>query len=286
MSSYYGYGLSPSDFSQLISDEYPSLTDTVYLDHAASPPPSSSALHSFASALTTTLYANPHSQSPSSTITAIEIDRIRARILHELFGVNQDGAIGGNSWDVVFTAGATAALKLVGETFPWNRNARYRYLKEAHTSLVGIRGCALAKGASVESMELSDVDRFLRNKDSPNSKQTTLWGYPAQCNVTGSRIGLQLARALKRQNQIVVVDAAAYLSTSVLDLGSVPYDEAPDFIACSFYKIYVSLNHSSILYRMVYAIVFQRATQQVSEPSSSNEPLQTFSLTPILAEAP
>ena len=77
-------------------------------------------------------------------------------------------------------------------------------------SLVGVRGCALAKGALVESTELSDIDHFLRSDDL-DIGQTTLWGYSAQCNVTGSRIGLQLAREFKGRNQntAVVVDATA-----------------------------------------------------------------------------
>lgn len=243
----YGYGLDPVGFSNLIAHEFPSLKDTVYLDFAASPPVPPSAVQSFANALASTFYANPHSQSPSSSLTALEIDRVRARVLQELFGVDhwQDG-----KWDLIFTSGATAALKLVGETFPWNPNTRYRYFKESHTSLVGVRGCAVAKGALVESMELSDIERFLRNHNiNADEEANTLWGYPAQCNVTGARIGLQLARELKRRNQntAVVVDAAAYLSTSMLDLHSIPYDEAPDFIACSFYKIYVRSPTSALV---------------------------------------
>jgi len=232
-SSHYGYGLDQTSFSSLISKEYPALKDTVYLDHAASPPTPPSAVQSFANALSNTLYANPHSHSSSSSSTALEIDRIRGRVLQVLFGVQnpQD-----RKWDVIFTAGATAALKLVGEAFPWNgTSTRYRYLKESHTSLVGIRGCALAKGASVESIDLRDIEL-----GSGDETIETLWGYPAQCNVTGSRLGLSLARELKRRsNTAVLVDAAGYLSTSVLDLDSIPYEEAPDFVACSFYKIYV-----------------------------------------------
>jgi molybdenum cofactor sulfurtransferase len=267
----YGYGLGAAAFSHLISEEYPSLKDTVYLDFAGSPPAPPSTVHSFANALTGTLYSNPHSQLST---TAAQIDRIRGRVLRELFGVKnaQD-----QNWDVVFTAGATAALKLVGESFSWNidgRSAVYRYIKESHTSLVGIRGCALARGARVESMGLDDIERFV-----DASTETTLWGYPAQCNVTGSRIGLQLGRELKRRSNgnrhtAVVVDAAAYLSTSILDLGSIPYDEAPDFVACSFYKVYVrqSLSHSHIQTRSEYAC---RAIRRVSELLSSSAHLHT-----------
>jgi molybdenum cofactor sulfurtransferase len=156
--------------------------------------------------------------------------------LRVLFGVKnpQD-----RKWDLVFTSGATAALKLVGETFPWNGpSSRYRYLKDLHTSLVGIRECALAKGATVESLDLKDIG--LGDRD---DNTHSLWAYPAQCNVTGSRLGLGMARELKRNNNAaVLVDAAGYLSTSVLDLDSIPYEEAPDFLVCSFYKIYVRIH--------------------------------------------
>jgi hypothetical protein len=84
-------------------------------------------------------------------------------------------------------------------------------------------------------MDLKDVG--LRDGDE-NTK--TLWAYPAQRNVTGSRLGLDLTRELKRRSDAaVLVDAASYLSTSVLDLDSIPYEEDPDFLVCSFYKMYV-----------------------------------------------
>lgn len=233
----YGYGHTPEAFLSLVSTEYPNVSaDTTYLDHAASTPPLPASLQSFAQAITTTLYANPHSQSPSSTATSYAIDAIRTRVLKELFGVESDG------WDLIWTAGTTASLKLVGENFPWDgQSTRYRYLKESHTSVVGIRGCALARGARVDALSSLPPE-----DETCDFNGTTMWAYPAQCNVTGSRLGLDFCRKLKRGHRekgrgdlAVLVDAAAYLSTTPLDLGRVPYDDAPDFIACSFYKIYV-----------------------------------------------
>ena len=230
----YGYGHTPDTFHSLISTEYPNISaDTTYLDHAASTPPLPASLQSFAQAITTTLYANPHSQSPSSTATSYAIDDTRTGVLKELFGVE------GNGWDLIWTAGTTASLKLVGEHFPWDgQTTRYRYLKESHTSVVGIRGCALARGTLVDTLSgPSPEDGF---------NGTTLWAYPAQCNVTGSRLGLDFCKELKQDHRengkgdlVVLVDAAAYLSTTPLHLGRIPYNDAPDFIACSFYKIYV-----------------------------------------------
>ena len=40
---------------------------------------------------------------------------------------------------VVFTKSATGALKLVGETFPWGKDSAFRYLRENHNSVLGIR---------------------------------------------------------------------------------------------------------------------------------------------------
>lgn len=39
----------------------------------------------------------------------------------------------------IFTSGATAALKLVGETFPWSSQSTFMYTMENHNSVLGIR---------------------------------------------------------------------------------------------------------------------------------------------------
>ncbi|KAF7306500.1 Molybdenum cofactor sulfurase [Mycena indigotica] len=229
----YAYGMDPKAFHETIKTEYPSLNSTTYLDHAASTPPPRSTLISFAEQATNNLYSNPHSRSSSSTATLLEIERCRGRILEELFGLTDPSARG--QWDVVFTSGATAALKLVGEAFPWaNSHSKYIYLKQSHTSLVGVRGCALAHGAVVSTCNVTEMPGL----EHPEA-DSTLFGYAAQCNATGSRLGLGYCQQLKERHptSFVLLDASAYLSTAVLDLASVPTEYAPDFIACSFYKI-------------------------------------------------
>ncbi|KAG6879539.1 hypothetical protein C0992_001687 [Termitomyces sp. T32_za158] len=223
------YGLSSTSFADLLAAEYPAihLSELLHLDHAASPPPPISAVTAFATKLSSSIYSNPHSHGP----THQEIDGMRSRVMHILFGLNQRDQEG---WDLIWTSGTTASLKLVAESFPWSPRSRYRYLKESHTSVVGVRGCALAGGAEVESLTL---DAFL----SPISVEYDcdshiLHAYPAQCNVTGSRLGLNPALSIARipnkgdVKHVVLVDAAAYLSTSPLDLSIVPYKDAPDFV--------------------------------------------------------
>lgn len=141
-------------------------------------------------------------------------------------------------WDLIFTSGATAGFKLIAETFPWS-NTAFRYFKEAHSSLVGMRAVAAKEGASAHPMSLSDIQTWIHS----NNDTTTLFAYAAQCNATGRKLPLSLCRDAKRRNKntMVILDAAAFLSTSSMDLGQIPLDEAPDFVSFSFYKIYVSV---------------------------------------------
>lgn len=107
-------------------------------------------------------------------------------------------------------------------------------------SLVGLRGIALDRQATVEALE---IDQFLSESIASPTPQLDLAAYPAQCNVTGTRLGLGLCQHIKQRypNRTVLVDAAAYVSTSPLSLGSVPLNHAPDFLVCSFYKTLVSM---------------------------------------------
>lgn len=90
----------------------------------------------------------------------------------------------------------------------------------------------------MDAMEVEEMLAGWQDDDRPS-----LAAYPAQCNATGSRLGLELGKRIKQSspNTAVLLDAAAYLSTSVLELGAIPVEEAPDFVACSFYKVFVSV---------------------------------------------
>ncbi|KAI9024729.1 molybdenum cofactor sulfurase [Hyaloraphidium curvatum] len=230
----YGYG-DADEFERRREREFPALQDTVYLDYAASPPAPPAAVQAFLSDMSSTLYSNPHSRSTAAVATSLAIDRVRTRVLVELFGLESERA---KEWDVVFTSGATSSLKLVGDAFPWRREGRtrLRYLKNSHTSLVGIRGLALANGVDVQALE--EAEMLGGWSDEPDV--LCLAAYPAQCNATGARLGLELCRKIKQRSPktAVLVDAAAYLSTNVLNLGALESRLAPDFIAMSFYKLF------------------------------------------------
>ncbi|GAA5928013.1 hypothetical protein JCM1841_001820 [Sporobolomyces salmonicolor] len=248
-----GYAYGDLDaFERSRRKEYPSLKDTVYLDYAASPPAPVTPIRRFGSTIASSLYTNPHSASASAAATALLVDRVRIRVLTELFGIEKPHL---DKWDVVFTpGGATSGIRMVGEAWDWRTEddkssgrVGLRYLVESHTSLVGLRGIALARSSSVAVHETpsSLLQAARRSRPACASTSTlpslpTLYTYPAQCNATGARLGLRYCSQIKKADPgaIVLVDAAAYCATNVLDLGSVNEDEAPDFVVGSFYKIF------------------------------------------------
>src|SRR5271167_1718436 len=104
------------------------ILDTIYLDHAGATPYPISIIHDHSKDLTTNLFSNPHSRSPSSVNTTNRIGSIRLRVL-ELFNANPD------LFDVVFVANATAGIKLIADGFCGFRGGfRYNYLRDSHTS--------------------------------------------------------------------------------------------------------------------------------------------------------
>ena len=232
-----------SHLDSLWTNQLPSkgqeLDATIYLDSAASPPHAKSILENFSKEVSSQLFSNPHSRSLPSQRTADRIDNVRKRILKQLFGLDAQKS---NFWDVVFTSGATDGLKLLSQTFPFSPQNGYAYLKQAHTSLVGIRASALKANANVFPLDLHQVPTWL-NTAPPSS----LFAYPAQCNVTGQRITLGLCQTVKRKlpECKVLIDGAAQLSTTPIDLSGMDIELAPDFIVCSFYKIFVRIHTTS-----------------------------------------
>lgn len=129
-----------------------------------------------------------------------------------------------------------------------SRRDRSALTRDFLDSLVGLRGYALAQECRVVAHQTpEELLRSAANRSaSPStssavSQPSTLYTYPAQCNATGARLGLRFAAQIKRADPEarVLVDAAAYSSTSVLDLGTLPPAESPDFVVASVYKILV-----------------------------------------------
>ncbi|KFH63803.1 hypothetical protein MVEG_10496 [Podila verticillata NRRL 6337] len=214
-------------------EQYPQIKDAIYLDHAGATLPSQHHLQNFSSNLASNLYANPHSKSPSSQASSARVDSARHKVLDH-FRASVHG-----EWDVIFTANATAGIKLVGEAFPWAQGTESKsqltILREAHTSLVGLRGLA---------DETSSERAIDQSTASPSTITPTynLLAYPAQCNFSGRRFPLSWASQYKQHfdtsttKNLVLLDAASYVMTAELDLSDLA--SAADFVVVSFYKMF------------------------------------------------
>ena len=61
---------------------------------------------------------------------------------------------------MVFTANATGALKLVGESFPFTEGSTFVYGVDSHNSVTGIREFAMQKGARVAHIDATNRGGF------------------------------------------------------------------------------------------------------------------------------
>ncbi|ORX80749.1 PLP-dependent transferase [Basidiobolus meristosporus CBS 931.73] len=235
----YGYS---GRIAKIREQEYPQLKDQVYLDHAGATTYAASQLQRFTRDLTSNLYGNPHSQNPSSKLSSTRVERVRQRILN-FFKVSD------NEYTVIFTQNATAAIKLAGEIFPWSDKSKFLYLREAHTSLVGLRASASASGASANSISQEELESMLRSSKPSTSEEGhqhepayNLLAYPAQCNFSGARFPLGWTHSAytqlntEEENWKVLLDASSYLTSSQLSLQDTT--KSPDFVALSFYKLF------------------------------------------------
>ncbi|KAF5608812.1 molybdenum cofactor sulfurase [Fusarium pseudoanthophilum] len=187
--------------------------------------------------MTTVLYGNPHSASPSSQQSASRVEDARMNLL-TFFGADP------TEYDVVFVANATAGVKLVVESI---RNQPegflYAYHQGCHTSLVGAREEAVYS----TSVDDDDVQSWLEGQSpfrnmTDNSSATTLFAYPAQSHMDGKRYPLNWAKNLRElyckpeHRLLTLLDASSFAATSYLDFSDP--NLAPDFTVFSLYKIF------------------------------------------------
>ena len=177
------------------------------------------------------LYGNSHSWSASSILSTKRIDDVRLRVLRF---VNADP----DEFDLVFVANATAAIKVVADGFRTCRQGfSYRYHRDSHTSLVGVRESAVLSQC-LESDEVVEQWLLAGGDGDGDGERPSLFSYPAQSNMNGRRLPLSWCSRIRqrKRNSYTLLDAAALVSTSQLDLGNP--EDAPDFTALSFYKIF------------------------------------------------
>jgi molybdenum cofactor sulfurtransferase len=159
-------------------------------------------------------------------------------------------------FDVVFVANATAGIKLVMDAFrDQEEGFWYGYHRDAHTSLIGVREEATEHRCFVSDAEVND---WIDGQDSAVGR-AQLFAYPAQSNMNGRRLPLGWShriRTSKRNAVYTLLDAAAFVSTSPLDLGNP--DQAPDFTVLSLYKMFGFPDLGALIVRQASASIFDR----------------------------
>jgi selenocysteine lyase/cysteine desulfurase len=219
-----------TDLAELRQHEFGRLASTgcIYLDYTGAALYPASLVANDACRLTGRVMANPHSESAPSIASTDAIQTARGLTLRFL---DADPA----EYEVVFTSNATAAIRILADSFPFRRGGRLILTADNHNSMNGLRVGALRRRAAVEYVPLNSDLRAL--DPSPWLTQATapsLFGFPAQSNFSGVQHPLEwIARAQERGYQ-VLLDAAAFLPSRPLSLTAMP----ADFVALSFYKLF------------------------------------------------
>lgn len=232
----YGYDGLLDDIRQ---NDMEHLNGSIYLDYTGSSLYRTSQIENIFKLYRKHLFANPHSLSPASEFTTELVESARDLVLDFLGTTSR-------KYTVIFTASATASLRLLAESFPWSDESLYLYTRDNHNSVLGIRRWATHWGAKFRSVD-SDELQGEGNKI-PGSRSTStshLFAYPAEENFAGKKYPLEWIRkfqetdfgdrfAQKKGKWHVLLDAAAFLGTNKLDLDKYP----ADFVVMSFYKIF------------------------------------------------
>ena len=217
-------------FERLRAEEFGRLDECgyVYLDYTGSALYAESHLRAHDEFLKHHVLGNPHSENPASAAATRIVEETRRDVL-DFFGADPE------AYTVVFTANASAALKLVGESYPFCAGSRFTLLQDNHNSVNGIRMYAEQRGAETIYLPLDADLRLDRSTPIPSAGEgPSLFAFPAQSNFSGVRQPLELVDEARSLGYDILLDAAAFVPTNELDLSAVD----PDFVCISFYKMF------------------------------------------------
>lgn len=241
----YGYN---GKLDRIRKTETPHFGDQIYLDYTGSGLYQQRQIKKYTKMLLTELHGNTHSTSAAAKRTEKKVSEARERIV-KFFNTSLD------EYSVIFTAGATGALKLVAESFPFEKDSLYLYTKENHNSVLGIRELAKENGGTFKSATDEEIEKLINREyddlDLDECKGiNNLFAFPGESNFSGKKFNLEWINTIlkdrKRKMRIhptkkngcgtyyTLLDAAAFVPTNKLDLSKYP----ADFVSISFYKIF------------------------------------------------
>ena len=206
----------------------------VYLDYTGAGIYAESQVRKHQQILLENTFGNPHSSNPTSIAATRFVESARAYVL-EYF--KADPA----EYDVIFSANASGALKIVGESYPFGPGDHYLLTFDNHNSVNGIREFAHGKGAQVTYIPLALPDMRVDEsvlmaalESKARAGGNNLFAYPAQSNFSSVKHPLVWIEKAQALGWDVLLDAAAFAPTNPLDLSK----WKPDFVPLSFYKIF------------------------------------------------
>ena len=204
----------------------------VYLDYTGGGLYAESQLRRHNKMLSEHVFGNPHSSNPTSQAATQLVEHAREYIL-KFFNADPEEYL------AIFAPNASGALKLVGESYPFP-GGRYLLTFDNHNSVNGIREFAHARGAEVTYIPIAlpdmrvDDSQLERQLSRPSKHGHNLFAYPAQSNFSSVKHPLEWIEQAHHYGWDVLLDAAAFVPTSRLDLSLVK----PDFVSISFYKMF------------------------------------------------
>ncbi len=220
-------GLRAREFSRLDA------AGQVYLDYTGAGLYGVSQVRRHLALLEHDVLGNPHSESPTSRRATDLSERARRHVL-AFFNGSPD------EYCVIFTGNASQALKLVGESYPFGPDGRFLLTFDNHNSVNGIREFARARGAETTYLPMRppelrvDAAEVGHQLARPDGGGPRLFAYPAQSNFSGVQHDLGWIATAQALGWDVLLDAAAFVPTSRLDLSR----WHPDFVVMSFYKMF------------------------------------------------
>ncbi len=205
----------------------------VYLDYTGGGLYATSQLKQHMDLLFDNVFGNPHSSNPTSLAMTHLVEQARRKVL-EFFNAPPEEYV------AIFTANASGALKLVGESFPFGAGDHYLLTFDNHNSVNGIREFARARGAEITYLPVVLPDMRVDEAQLEGYLELArpggynLFAFPAQSNFSGAQHPLEWIERAHAKGWKVLMDGAAFAPSNRLDLGR----WKPDFVPLSFYKMF------------------------------------------------
>ncbi|CAA7260515.1 unnamed protein product [Cyclocybe aegerita] len=181
------------------------------------------------------ILGNTHSVSNSSKLSLKCADEARQAVLAHFRASSE--------YTVVFTANASAALKLIAEAYPFTGGSSLVIGADSHNSVHGIREFATYRSARTVYVPSTahggfDIptakDVLQRHRPRSRDLAPSLFVLTAQSNISNSKSPLSITHHAASLGYHTVVDGAALAPTSVVSLADYPIDA----MAVSFYKMF------------------------------------------------